>query len=79
MHRLLNQCDWDADEVLDYVVEHLGDPEAVLTVDGTGLLKKGVRSAGGPADHGLGDDHFRLEDNRVLDARGPAPVPVIGP
>lgn len=34
MHRLLNRCDWDADEVLgdvrDYVVEHLGDPEAVL-------------------------------------------------
>lgn len=29
MHRLLNRCDWDADEVLDdvrdYVVEHLGD------------------------------------------------------
>ena len=50
MHRLLNRCDWDADEVLDdvrdYVVEHLGDPEAVLIVDDTGFLKKGVRSAG---------------------------------
>ena len=50
MHRLLNRCDWDADEVLDdvrdYVVEHLGDPEAVLIVDDTGFVKKGVRSAG---------------------------------
>ncbi|MGW7640408.1 IS701 family transposase [Streptomyces decoyicus] len=50
MHRLLNRCDWDADQVLedvrDYVVEHLGDPEGVLIVDDTGFLKKGVRSAG---------------------------------
>ncbi|MFJ8871716.1 IS701 family transposase, partial [Streptomyces sp. NPDC102473] len=50
MHRLLNRCDWDPDEVLDdvrdYVVEHLGDPGAVLIVDDTGFLKKGVRSAG---------------------------------
>ncbi|MEU2166075.1 IS701 family transposase [Streptomyces sp. NPDC019208] len=50
MQRLLNRIDWDADEVLsdvrDYVIEHLGDPEAVLIVDDTGFLKKGVRSAG---------------------------------
>ncbi|MEU4134566.1 IS701 family transposase [Streptomyces wuyuanensis] len=50
IHRLLNRIGWDADEVLDdvrgYVVEHLGDPEAVLIVDDTGFLKKGVRSAG---------------------------------
>lgn len=50
MHRLLNRCDWDADEVLEnvreYVVEHLGDRDAVLVVDDTGFLKKGVRSAG---------------------------------
>ncbi|GAA0906939.1 hypothetical protein GCM10009574_099580 [Streptomyces asiaticus] len=26
----------------DYVVEHLGDREAVLIVDDTGFLKKGV-------------------------------------
>ncbi len=30
----------------DYVVEHLGDPDAVLIVDDTGFLKKGIRSAG---------------------------------
>jgi SRSO17 transposase len=50
IQRLLNTCDWDADQVLDdvreYVVEHLGDPGAVLIVDDTGFLKKGVRSAG---------------------------------
>jgi hypothetical protein len=47
---LLNRIEWDADEVLDdvrdYVVEHLGDPDAVLIVDDTGFLKKGIRSAG---------------------------------
>ena len=50
IQRLLNTCDWDADHVLDdvreYVVEHLGDPGAVLIVDDTGFLKKGLRSAG---------------------------------
>jgi SRSO17 transposase len=49
IHRLLNRIDWDADEVLDdvrdYVVEHLGDRDAVLIVDDTGFLKKGIRSA----------------------------------
>ena len=50
IHRLLNRIEWEADEVLDdvrdYVVENLGDPEAVLIVDDTGFLKKGIRSAG---------------------------------
>ena len=45
--RMLNRIEWNADEVLDddgdYVVEHLGDPGAVLIVDDTGFLKKGVR------------------------------------
>lgn len=47
---MLNRIEWDADEVLDdvrdYVVGHLGDRDAVLIVDDTGFLKKGVRSAG---------------------------------
>ncbi|MEV4928157.1 IS701 family transposase, partial [Streptomyces roseoverticillatus] len=55
IHRLLNRIDWDADEVLDnvreYVVEHLGDPDAVLIVDDTGFLKKGERSAGVQRQH----------------------------
>nr|BFD96515.1 IS701 family transposase [Kitasatospora sp. Xyl93] len=50
IQRLLNRIDWDADGVLDdvreYVVEHLADPDGVLIVDDTGFLKKGVRSAG---------------------------------
>jgi SRSO17 transposase len=48
--RLLNHARWDAGEVRDelrgYVVEHLGDPGAVLVVDETGFLKKGTKSAG---------------------------------
>ena len=41
---------WDADAVRDdlraYVVDHLGDPDAVLVLDETGFLKKGERSVG---------------------------------
>lgn len=50
MQRLLATADWDADRVRDdlrdYVVDHLGDPGAVLVVDETGFGKKGSRSAG---------------------------------
>ena len=46
----LSRMRWDADAVRDdlraYVVEHLGDPEAVLVLDETGFLKKGDKSAG---------------------------------
>jgi len=34
------------DDLRDYVVEHLGDEQAVLIVDETGFLKKGAHSAG---------------------------------
>lgn len=50
MQRLLNQALWDADAVRDdlrqYVVEQLGDAEAVLVIDETGFLKKGCKSVG---------------------------------
>jgi SRSO17 transposase len=50
MQRLLATATWDADAVRDdlraYVVEHLGDPAAVLVVDETGFLKKGNKSVG---------------------------------
>jgi SRSO17 transposase len=50
MQRLLATYDWDAEAVRDdlrtYVVEHLGDPQAVLVVDETGFLKKGTKSVG---------------------------------
>src|SRR5512144_1988371 len=41
---------WDAETVRDdlraYVIEHLGDPEAVLVLDETGFVKKGTKSVG---------------------------------
>jgi SRSO17 transposase len=50
MQHLLAGAVWDADAVRDdvraYVVEHLGDPAAVLVVDETGDVKKGRSSAG---------------------------------
>ncbi|BEK89380.1 IS701 family transposase [Nocardia seriolae] len=50
MQRLLRKADWDVDGVRDdvraYVIEHLGDPAAVVVADDTGFLKKGVKSAG---------------------------------
>ncbi len=50
MQRLLNSALWDQDEVRDdlrdYVVEHLGEEDAVLVIDETGFLKKGDKSVG---------------------------------
>ena len=50
MQRLLSGSGWDADgvrdDLRDDVVEHLGDPQAVLVVDETGFVKTGDRSAG---------------------------------
>ena len=50
MQHLLAGARWDADAVRDdlrdYVVCHLGDPEAVLVAGETGDLKKGTATAG---------------------------------
>jgi SRSO17 transposase len=50
VQRLLASYEWDAELVRDdlrsYVVEHLGDPKAVLVIDETGFIKKGTKSAG---------------------------------
>ena len=50
MQRLLNGSGWDADgvrdDLRDYVVEQLGDPDAALVLDETGFVKKGDRSVG---------------------------------
>ncbi len=55
MQRLLNTAKWDADQVRDdlqeYILTHLADPEAVLVVDETGFLKKGIKSAGVAAQY----------------------------
>ncbi len=50
MQHLLGRAVWDEDkvrdDVRDYLVEHLGEDEAVLVVDETGDLKKGVMTVG---------------------------------
>src|SRR5215469_7913956 len=55
MQRLLNTAKWDADQVRDdlqeYILAHLADPEAVLVVDETGFLKKGTKSVGVAAQY----------------------------
>ena len=47
---LLGRADWDPeqvrDDLRDYVVQALGDRDAVLILDETGFLKKGTHSAG---------------------------------
>jgi hypothetical protein len=53
MQHLLARMVWDHDKVRDdlrdWVVEHLGDPQATLVVDETGDLKKGTRTVWGAA------------------------------
>jgi SRSO17 transposase len=55
MQRLLNTAKWDADQVRDdlqqYVLRHLADPQAVLVIDETGFLKKGTKSVGVAAQY----------------------------
>jgi SRSO17 transposase len=50
MQHLLARASWDTDGVRDdlrsYVVDHLGDPDAVLVVDETGDVKKGSATVG---------------------------------
>jgi len=47
---LLRRALWDLEAVRDawrrYIIQHLGDPDAVVVHDETGLLKKGRHSAG---------------------------------
>ena len=50
VQHLLDRARWDADAARDklrhYVVEELSSPDAVLIVDETGFVKKGLHSAG---------------------------------
>src|SRR2546429_6716852 len=50
MQRLLSSAKWDADGVRDdlrrYVLEQLGDPQAILVIDETSFPKRGDKSAG---------------------------------
>jgi SRSO17 transposase len=51
LQHLLGRAVWDEDALRDavraYLVEHLGDPGAVLVVDETGDLKQGASTVGG--------------------------------
>lgn len=62
MQRLLRTAVWDdervGDELREFVVERLGHPDAVLVIDETGFLKKGVCSEPPislPAKHAVTD------------------------
>jgi SRSO17 transposase len=46
LSRMRRDADAVRDDLRAYVVERLGDPEAVLVLDETGFLKKGGKSAG---------------------------------
>lgn len=50
IQHFIGRAKWNADEVRDdlqdYVVKQIGDPDGVLIVDETGFLKKGIKSAG---------------------------------
>src|SRR5450756_210012 len=50
MQRLLSTALWDAnqvrDDLRDYVLEHLGEEDAILVIDETGFVKKGDKSVG---------------------------------
>lgn len=50
VQHLLERAQWDADDAREilrqYVIEHIGDSDAVLIVDETGFIKKGEHSAG---------------------------------
>ncbi|WP_406160419.1 WYL domain-containing protein [Streptomyces canus] len=55
MQWLLNGSAWRADSLRDavreYVVEHLGDPDASLVIDDTRAQKKGTKSVGAAFQH----------------------------
>jgi SRSO17 transposase len=50
MQHLLGRASWDTDgvrdDLRDYVIGHLGDADAVLVVDETGDLKRGICTVG---------------------------------
>jgi SRSO17 transposase len=50
MQHLLSRAVWDTDgvqqDLRDYVIDHLGEPGAVLVIDETGDLKKGSHTVG---------------------------------
>jgi hypothetical protein len=76
---LLRRALWDPEAVRDelrhYIVQHLGDPEAVLVLDETGFLTKGRHSAGVARQYS--GTAGRVEHSQPLVGRGS--VPAMGP
>ena len=77
MQHLLARAKWDADGVRDdvrgYVLEHLGDPGAVLVAGETGDLKKGTATAG--VQRRYTGTAGRIENAQVAVYLGYAPRP----
>jgi SRSO17 transposase len=76
MQHLLNRARWDTDgardDLRDYVTNHLGDSDAVLVVDETGDLKKGVCTVGRNASTPALPD-----GSRTLRSRSTSPTPAL--
>ena len=73
MQHLLGRARWDADAVREYVLEHLHDEGAVLVVDETGDVKKGMRSvssASTPAPPGGSRTRKSLSTSSTRDCAG---------
>jgi SRSO17 transposase len=64
MQHLLSRAVWDHDGVRDdlraYLVERLGDSEAVLVIDETGDLKKGTQTVGVQRQYTCGLDQHQV-------------------
>jgi hypothetical protein len=87
--RLLSSASWDADEVLedvrDWVVAHLGEPDAILVIDETGDLKRAAPRSGSSASPpapreadrelpGRGLPHLRHRQGARADGSGAVPA-----
>ena len=69
MQHLLARASWDTDgvrdDLRDYVINVLGDTDAVLVVDETGDLKKGTRTVGVQRQY-TGTDGSRTPRSRSI-------------
>jgi len=80
MQNLLARASWDTDgvrdDLRDYVITHLGDDDAVLVVDETGDLKKGVCTVGVQPSTPAPRAGSRMPRSR---STSPTPAPVATP
>jgi SRSO17 transposase len=78
MQRLLVGAKWDAEAVRDdlraYVMEHLGDPRAVLVIDETGFLKQGTKSVA-VKRQSSGSQAARRAASRIVRSASFSPTP----